>query len=57
MQFGEIPVGVNTRAMARRLSVAGIPATVNVYGNGTHSWPYWQRELHATWPKLVASLG
>jgi diacylglycerol O-acyltransferase/trehalose O-mycolyltransferase len=57
VQFGEIVVGANTNLMARRLSAALIPATVNVYLNGTHSWPYWQRELHASWPRLVAALG
>jgi len=57
VQFGEIAVGVNTNLMARRLSTAAVPATVHVYLNGTHSWPYWQRELHTSWPQLIASLG
>jgi S-formylglutathione hydrolase FrmB len=57
VQFGEIAVGANTRLMAARLSAGRIPVTVNVYLNGTHSWPYWQRELHASWPRLVAALG
>ena len=57
VQFGEIPVGASTSAMARRLSAAGVPVTVNKYLNGTHSWPYWQRELHASWPQLMGALG
>jgi S-formylglutathione hydrolase FrmB len=57
VQFGEAVVGANTAAMGVRLSLAGIPATVRLYGNGTHSWPYWQRELHASWPALLGSLG
>jgi S-formylglutathione hydrolase FrmB len=24
---------------------AGVPVTVDAYGNGTHNWPYWQRDL------------
>jgi diacylglycerol O-acyltransferase / trehalose O-mycolyltransferase len=39
------------------LKDAGIPATVNAYGPGTHSWPYWQRELHASLPMLLRALG
>jgi diacylglycerol O-acyltransferase/trehalose O-mycolyltransferase len=57
VQFGEIPVGASTSAMAWRLSAARIPVTVNKYLNGTHSWPYWQRELHASWPQLMGALG
>ena len=29
-----------------RLKALGIPATVDAYGPGTHSWPYWERKLH-----------
>jgi S-formylglutathione hydrolase FrmB len=28
-----------------RLNSLGIPAYFNDYGNGTHSWPYWTRDL------------
>ena len=28
-----------------RLDSLGIPAYFNDYGNGTHSWPYWTRDL------------
>ena len=27
------------------LAAAGVPATIEFYGNGTHTWPYWQRDL------------
>lgn len=57
VQFGEIPVGLSTSMMARRLSTAGIPVTLHKYLNGTHSWPYWQRELHTSWPQLMGALG
>jgi diacylglycerol O-acyltransferase / trehalose O-mycolyltransferase len=39
------------------LADAGIPATVNAYGNGTHSWPYWERELHAALPMMLEAVG
>jgi len=57
LQFGEASIGASTAAMGTRLALAGIPATVHLYLNGTHSWPYWQRELHASWPAMVGSLG
>jgi len=57
VQFGEAVVGATNFAMNLRLSLARIPATVHLYSNGTHSWPYWQRELHTSWPLLMSSLG
>ena len=27
------------------------------YGNGTHTWPYWERELHRAFPMLAHALG
>ena len=36
---------------------AGIPATVDAYGPGTHSWPYWERELHTALPMLSGAAG
>lgn len=44
-------------ALAARLAELDIPATLSFYGPGTHSWPYWQRELTASWPLLLAALG
>lgn len=38
----------------RRLSPAPI---INLYGPGTHSWVYWERELHRAWPMLADALG
>jgi diacylglycerol O-acyltransferase / trehalose O-mycolyltransferase len=40
-----------------RLKALGIPATVDAYGPGTHSWPYWERELHRAMPLLLKALG
>lgn len=56
-QFGEAVVGASTAALAATLSLYFIPVTVDLYGNGTHSWPYWQRELHKSWPLIMGSLG
>lgn len=56
-QLGEAVVGASNYAMTGRLFLSFIPVTTDLYLNGTHSWPYWQRELHTDWPALMASLG
>ncbi|WP_153541148.1 alpha/beta hydrolase [Actinomadura macrotermitis] len=40
----------------RRLRALGIPVTAHLYRDGTHSWPYWRRELHRAWPALMRAL-
>jgi diacylglycerol O-acyltransferase / trehalose O-mycolyltransferase len=50
-------VGAGNDAFVAALEAAGIPATVNAYGPGTHSWPYWERELHASLPMLLQAVG
>jgi S-formylglutathione hydrolase FrmB len=42
-------------AFVRKLKELEIPATVHLY-NGTHTWPYWNRELHSAFPLLLAAL-
>ena len=44
-------------AFVARLGELGIPVTVDAYGPGTHSWPYWERELHRSLPMLLEALG
>jgi S-formylglutathione hydrolase FrmB len=39
-----------------RLRQLHIPATVVLRPNGTHSWGYWQQDLHNAWPVLSAAL-
>ncbi|MFW0874363.1 alpha/beta hydrolase [Rhodococcoides corynebacterioides] len=46
-----------TRVFAGRLAELGIPATVDFRGPATHSWAYWQEDLHKSWPFTAASLG
>jgi S-formylglutathione hydrolase FrmB len=43
-------------AFVRKLKELEIPATVHFY-NGTHSWPYWDREFRSALPRLLAALG
>ncbi|MBW8486396.1 alpha/beta hydrolase [Actinomadura parmotrematis] len=53
-----VEAGVHDHAVAftARLAELGIPVTTHLY-EGQHSWPYWQRELHAAFPMLRDALG
>jgi diacylglycerol O-acyltransferase/trehalose O-mycolyltransferase len=42
--------------VAARFEKAGVPLTTDFYGPGTHTWPYWQRELHRSLPLLLHAL-
>ena len=44
-------------AFVAKLKELGIPVTVDAYGAGTHTWPYWERELHKAMPLLLEALG
>ncbi|MEV5647816.1 alpha/beta hydrolase family protein [Nocardia sp. NPDC052254] len=46
-----------TMALADRLDRMRIPATVDLYPVGTHSWPYWKDQLPRAWPTLAGALG
>ena len=54
----EIEAGLSAQNvdLRDRLRQLGIPATVDVGRPGTHTWPYWQRAMHAAMPKLLAAL-
>lgn len=44
--------------LADRLRALGDHRLVtDFYGAGTHTWPYWQRELHRSLPMLLKALG
>ncbi len=45
------------RVFAPKLRAADHNARIDLYGPGTHNWPYWQREFHRAWPLLAAALG
>ncbi|NKY52206.1 alpha/beta hydrolase [Nocardia vermiculata] len=52
----EAVVGQCTQQLTDRLAALGVPATV-VKHNGTHAWPYWQDDLHNSWPVFAGALG
>ncbi|MEV6617694.1 alpha/beta hydrolase family protein [Streptomyces sp. NPDC051051] len=47
----------SVKAFASSLRRAGVHVTTHRYDPGTHSWPYWQRELHSIWPTVTKVLG
>ncbi|MFC9768995.1 esterase family protein, partial [Rhodococcus jostii] len=46
-----------TQALAGKLADLRIPATFDFRPTGTHSWSYWQDDLHKSCPMLAASIG
>ncbi len=52
----EAMVGAETRSFVARLRALRLPARTDLYGSGTHTWPYWQRELHRALPTLLGAL-
>jgi diacylglycerol O-acyltransferase / trehalose O-mycolyltransferase len=44
-------------AFVQALGTLKIPVTVYAYGNGTHSVPYWQRDLERSFPLILNALG
>ncbi|NBM17297.1 alpha/beta hydrolase family protein [Streptomyces sp. GC420] len=52
----EQPLPRSTEAFSQALGRAGVKVTLNLYDHGTHSWPYWERELHVVWPGLESLL-
>jgi S-formylglutathione hydrolase FrmB len=54
---GEAFRAIGNRAFVDRLEELGIPATVDAYGPGTHTWPYFERALHESLPLLLEAVG
>ena len=53
----EREIGAEGAAFVKRLGELKIPVTVYAYGNGTHNWPYFQRDLHQSFPLILKALG
>jgi S-formylglutathione hydrolase FrmB len=53
--FDPIELGVHDMSVSlhNRLVSLGIAHTWNDYGPGTHSWPYWQRDLSEAMPSMM----
>ena len=46
-----------THHLAERLAALNIPATFDFRLGGTHSWGYWQDDIHNSWPGFAQALG
>ncbi|MDR7172651.1 S-formylglutathione hydrolase FrmB [Nocardia kruczakiae] len=58
--FGAALEGVTnicTHQLHDRLQQLGVPATFDFRPTGTHSWGYWQDDLHTSWSLFAAALG
>ena len=44
-------------ALHQRLDDLGLAHTWRDYGHGTHTWPYWQRDLREELPAIMATVG
>jgi diacylglycerol O-acyltransferase/trehalose O-mycolyltransferase len=53
----EVLVSEMNTAFRRRLQELGIDATINLYGPGTHTGPYYDRALRESFPMLMDALG
>ncbi|RVW02157.1 alpha/beta hydrolase-fold protein [Rhodococcus xishaensis] len=53
----EILSRLTSQTFITKLRKLDIPATVNFRPSGTHSWPYWEFELHQLWPQLAGAIG
>ncbi|WP_327139780.1 alpha/beta hydrolase [Nocardia sp. NBC_01327] len=47
---------VCTRQLRDRFRDLDIPAVFDLRSSGTHSWGYWQEDLHNSWPVFAAAL-
>ena len=54
--FLEAVTNICTIQLRDRLASLDIPATVELRPTGTHSWGYWQDDLHKSWPVLEEAL-
>jgi diacylglycerol O-acyltransferase / trehalose O-mycolyltransferase len=52
----ESEFATESAAFVHHLDALKIPVTVYAYGNGTHDWPYWQRDLHRWLPLALKAL-
>lgn len=46
-----------TQPFLNRLKALKIPVTTHIYPKGTHSWWYWEAEMHRSWPMLMRAIG
>jgi diacylglycerol O-acyltransferase / trehalose O-mycolyltransferase / mycolyltransferase Ag85 len=53
----EAALFLQNQEFVTRADRLGLDITVDFYGAGTHTWPYWARELEKAFPLLMGSIG
>jgi S-formylglutathione hydrolase FrmB len=53
----EAAIGLQNEAFVARLRELRIRHTAELYGPGTHTWPYWERALQRSLPGLLRAIG
>ncbi|MEH3156281.1 MAG: alpha/beta hydrolase-fold protein [Gordonia paraffinivorans] len=53
----EVLSRVTSTQFATKLNQLGIAAQAVYRPSGTHTWPYWQFEMHQAWPQAARALG
>ena len=48
---------LHNQEFVARAHERGIDVTVDFYGPGTHTWPYWSRQLRVAFPLLMRAIG
>jgi S-formylglutathione hydrolase FrmB len=54
--LAESALPTSMKRFAAALRSSGVRTTTHFYRPGTHSWPYWNRELHTLWPAIQKAL-
>lgn len=49
-------LGEQSVALAARLRAEHVPVRTDFYGPGRHTWPYWERALHRSFPMLERAM-
>lgn len=55
--LSESQVGRTNIAFRDELKRLGIPVTTHIYGDGSHSWAYWRREMATVFPTMMKTIG
>ncbi|MEV4747523.1 alpha/beta hydrolase family protein [Streptosporangium sp. NPDC049248] len=55
--LGEPISAYTARDLVAKLRFHGIKPVVHLYKDGTHSWPYWEREFRSSFPMILSALG
>jgi diacylglycerol O-acyltransferase / trehalose O-mycolyltransferase len=53
----EAALSLQNEEFIRRATGVGLDLMTDLYGAGTHTWPYWARELERAFPLLMRAIG